>query len=106
MAKIAEGELRLTEAMMGGDKAVAWLTAKQAANVKVIERLYNLELVDIEKLAGTLEYLASHRLDTALPSASTDILAQIDDAFKTYVEDTAGAAVGGGCTEDFLRGVS
>ncbi len=76
--------------MIGGEKAVAWLTAKQTTNVEGSERLYNLELVDIEKLAGTLEYLASHRLDTALPSASTDILAQIDDAFKTYFEDTEG----------------
>ncbi|MBR4310754.1 MAG: hypothetical protein IKW19_00790 [Akkermansia sp.] len=73
--------------MIDGEKAVAWLTAKQTMNVEGSERLYNLELEDIEKLAGTLEYLASHRLDTALPSASKDILAQIEEAFKSYFEE-------------------
>lgn len=67
-----------------GEKAVAWLTAKQTTNVEGSERLYNLELVDIKMLAGTLEYLASHRLDTALPSASKDIVAEIMDSYKTY----------------------
>lgn len=73
--------------MIDGEKAVAWLTAKQTMNVEGSERLYNLELVDIEKLAVTLEYLASHRLDTALRPASEDIVAQIEDAFKSYFEE-------------------
>lgn len=70
--------------MIKGEKAVAWLTAKQTTNVEGRERLYNLELVDIEMLAGTLEYLSSHRLDTELPSASKDIMAEIMDSYKTY----------------------
>ena len=73
--------------MIDGEKAVAWLTAKQTTNVVGSERLYNLELVDIEKLAGNLEYLASHRLDTALPAASGNIVAEVEEAFKTYFED-------------------
>ena len=77
--------------MIDGEKAVAWLTAKLTTNVDGSERLYNLELVDIEKLAGNLEYLASHRLDTALPAASADIVAEVNEAFKTYFEDVPNA---------------
>lgn len=73
--------------MIDGEKAVAWLTAKQTTNVEGSERLYNLELVGIEKLAVTLEYLASHRLDTALRPASADIVAEVNEAFKTYFEN-------------------
>lgn len=37
-----------------------------------------------KKLAVTLEYLAKHRLDTSLRPASRDIVADVEDAFKTY----------------------
>ncbi|MBQ8517122.1 MAG: hypothetical protein IJ498_06040 [Akkermansia sp.] len=73
--------------MIDGEKAIAWLTAKQTTNVEGSERLYNLELTDIEKLAVTLEYLANHRLDTALRPASGDIVAEVEEAFKTYFEN-------------------
>ena len=73
--------------MIRGEKAVAWMTAKQTTNVEGSERLYNVELVDIEKLAGNLENLASHRLQDDLPAASKDIVAKVEEAFKTYFED-------------------
>ncbi|MBR4107482.1 MAG: hypothetical protein IKK45_02185, partial [Akkermansia sp.] len=73
--------------MIGEEKAIAWMTAKQTTNVEKSERLYNLELVDIEKLAGNLENIESKNLSTLSPAASKDILTQIENAFKTYFED-------------------
>lgn len=78
--------------MLGGEKAVAWMTAKKSEDKKGSERLYNLELVDIEKLAGKLESVQQRaaRFTTdkvTPPPASTDIVAQIEDAFKTYFDE-------------------
>ncbi len=123
--------------MLGGEKAVAWMTAKKSEDKKGSERLYNLELVDIEKLAGklesvqqsaarfttdkvtpppasqklagNLENIESENLSTLSPAASPDIVAEVEEAFKTYFEDvpeagnnfsaslTGAAAAGGGC---------
>lgn len=73
--------------MIDGEKAIAWLTAKQTINVDGSERLYNLELVDIEKLAGNLENIESENLSTLSPAASRDIVAEVEEAFKTYFEE-------------------
>lgn len=73
--------------MIDGEKAVAWMTAKQTTNVEGSERLYNLELVNIEKLAVTLEHLGNYRIDTLLRPASRDIIVDVENAFKTYFEN-------------------
>ncbi len=73
--------------MIDGEKSIAWLTAKQTINVDGSERLYNLELVDIEKLAGNLENIESENLSTLSPAASRDIIAEVEEAFKTYFEE-------------------
>lgn len=78
--------------MLGGEKAVAWMTAKKSTDKKNGERLYNLELVDIQRLAGKLEseQQRAARFTTVKvtpPPASKDIVAKVEEAFKTYFED-------------------
>lgn len=72
--------------VMDGESGVAWMTVKEALDKKNGKRLYNLELIKIEKLAGNLGSIERHSLH-AFPSASGDIVTRVEEACKSLVKD-------------------